>query len=133
MRTNPDNPSISLVKLRYPEAHRFTSAATSWGCQHESNWSFFESFATDYLNAKFEQSGLVSISSLGQALMGSSINCACHSRSLLEVKHPYKCTCCCKPFSEVVEQAGFCLKEDDCNCIALDRNHSYFYQPAEHL
>lgn len=52
-----------------------------------------------------------------------------------EVSLQAKCTCRCKPFSEVVEQAaaGFCLKEDDCNCIALDRNHYYFYQPAEHL
>ena len=34
-RTNPNKPSISLIKtLCYPEKFKFSSQATGWGCDH---------------------------------------------------------------------------------------------------
>ena len=60
LHTNPDNPSISLVKkLCYPEAHRFTSVATSWECQHESDAidEFIESFAIDHIDTSLKSVG----------------------------------------------------------------------------
>ena len=36
--TSADNPAKSLIKkLCYPEACKFSSAATTWGCQHEED------------------------------------------------------------------------------------------------
>lgn len=35
-KTNTAKPAKSLVKfLCYPEAHKFSTAATRWGCKHE--------------------------------------------------------------------------------------------------
>ncbi|XP_051981796.1 uncharacterized protein LOC127643204 [Xyrauchen texanus] len=37
IKTNPQQPSKSLIKaICYPEAYRFTTAATSYGCKHEA-------------------------------------------------------------------------------------------------
>ena len=104
---------ISLVKkLCYPEAHRFTSVATSWGRQHESDAidEFIESFAIDRIDARFEKCGLVvnkKYPFLGASPDGN-VHCACHGRSLLEAKCLYRC--CNKPLSDVVQQdVRFCL------------------------
>ena len=36
-RTTPKNPSLSLLKaICYPQATKFSTAATQWGCQHEA-------------------------------------------------------------------------------------------------
>ncbi|XP_078685530.1 uncharacterized protein LOC144918543 [Branchiostoma floridae x Branchiostoma belcheri] len=36
VRTSPANPSVSLIKrICYPQAYKFSTAATRWGCQHE--------------------------------------------------------------------------------------------------
>ena len=36
--TSCDKPSLSLIKkLCYPEVYKFSNAAVSWGCQHESD------------------------------------------------------------------------------------------------
>ena len=35
-RTDPTSPAQSLIEvIYYPEAFKFVSAATSWGCNHE--------------------------------------------------------------------------------------------------
>lgn len=37
-QTNQDMPSQSLIKkICYPESYKFSSAATSWGCEHEKH------------------------------------------------------------------------------------------------
>ena len=36
VHTDPDQPSQSLIKnICYPDAYKFSLAATSWGCEHE--------------------------------------------------------------------------------------------------
>ena len=40
LHTNPSKPSKSLIKqICYPEAFRFSSKATCWGCDHEKKSS----------------------------------------------------------------------------------------------
>ena len=36
IRTDPHQPSLSLLNsVCYPEIHKFSTQATSWGCEHE--------------------------------------------------------------------------------------------------
>ena len=129
--TNAGNPSISLIKkLCYPEACRFSNAATLWGCQHESDaiGEFIETFAIDHIDTRLEQCGLVV--NTEYPFLGASpdgiVYCACHGRSLLEVKCPYRC--CLKPISEVEKDRNFFMKRSLHNNFELDKNHSYYYQ-----
>lgn len=35
--TDPSNPAQSLISsICYPQLHKFTTAATTWGCEHEA-------------------------------------------------------------------------------------------------
>ena len=45
--TNPDKPSKSLMKgICYPDAHRFSNAATKWGIEKEPDSEFIKSCTT---------------------------------------------------------------------------------------
>ena len=38
LHTNPNQPSLSLLKaICYPESYKFSTQATSWGCEHEKD------------------------------------------------------------------------------------------------
>ena len=129
--TNAKTPSVSLVKkLCYPEAYRFSSAATVWGCEHESAAvdEFLEWFVVDHTDIQYCKSGLVvneKFPFLGASPDGV-VECSCHGKFLLEVKCPYRCYD--KSLSEAAEQSKtFCLKQEN-EITSLDKNHAYYYQ-----
>ena len=132
VHTNPEKPSLSLVrKLCYPSVFKFKSAATIWGCEHESDavGEFLDSIGMDHQDIKFEESGLVV--NKDYPFIGATpdgiIHCSCHGTSLLEVKCPYSCRS--KSIPEVADEStNFYLKPNEYNSVSLDTNHSYYYQ-----
>ena len=88
MPTSADNPAKLLIKqLYYPEACKFSSAATTWGYQHEEDTigEFLDQF---YLDVTFDRCG-IRLSKL-HPFMGASPDGMCHIPGP-EVKCPYSC------------------------------------------
>ena len=59
--TSADNPAKSLIKkLCCPEACKFSSAATTWGCQHEEDAieEFLNQFYLGHSDVTFDRCGL---------------------------------------------------------------------------
>ena len=97
VRTNPDKPSVSLVKkICYPQQHAFTNSATRWGCEHEATAvdEFFNWFSLDHDDPELLSCGFVI--SRKYPFLGASpdgiVTCTCHGNYLIEVKCPYRCT-----------------------------------------
>ena len=130
VRTNPNKPSISLVKkLFYPQQHTFTNSATRWVCEHETTAveEFFDWFTLEHDNPELSSCGFVNNKkylSLGASHDGI-VNCSCHGKHLIEVKCPYQCSN--QGLEEAVKEPGFDLK-DRGDTLALDNLHSYYYQ-----
>ena len=132
-RTNVDQPSQSLIKsICYPEAFRFTTPATSWGCNHEKSArdSYKESRKTAHAQFSVIDSGLVlnpKWPHLGASPDGI-VQCECCGRGVLEIKCPY----CHRHDS--VEAVAFdkqsCLVRStaDNGSLQLDRSHAYYFQ-----
>ena len=62
VHTDANNPSKSLIKrICYPEACKFVSTATAWGCQQEVDGiqDFLDGFFLEHSDVKFESCGLV--------------------------------------------------------------------------
>ena len=60
--TNSSKPSQSLIKqICYPEAFKFTSKATCWGCEHEKTAQelYVKSMSSCHENFQIRDSGLV--------------------------------------------------------------------------
>ena len=129
--TDPSHPSQSLIKaIAYPEAYKFISKATSWGCQHEKHAREFYSeqmmrghcgFAVHecglFLNPKWPYLG---------ASPDGVVTCSCCSKGVVEIKCPF-----CHRNDAIVESSDdkqFCLKKDSNNCLQLDHLHAYYYQ-----
>jgi len=98
LRTNPNRPSISLVKkLCYPLQHGFyTSSATRWRCEHETSAveEFFSWFTLEHGNPELSSCGF--IINKKYRFLGASpdgiVNRSCHGKYLIEVKCPYRCS-----------------------------------------
>ncbi|XP_078685565.1 uncharacterized protein LOC144918571 [Branchiostoma floridae x Branchiostoma belcheri] len=61
VRTSPANPSVSLIKrICYPQAYKFSTAATRWGCKHEKTAisSYKEMQLKHHGSFSVEESGL---------------------------------------------------------------------------
>ena len=132
LHTDPHQPSLSLLKsVCYPEIHRFSSKATSWGCEHEkialqtyttrisalheglkvSNCGFFVSVENPYLGASPD----------------ALIDCTCCGQGTVEIK----CPLCASETSlqEAADQRKhFCLNELSDGRFQLRRDHGYCYQ-----
>ena len=132
LHTDPHQPSLSLLKsVCYPEIHRFSSKATSWGCEHEkialqtyttrisalheglkvSNCGFFVSVENPYLGASPD----------------ALIDCTCCGQGTVEIK----CPLCASETSlqEAADQRKhFCLNELSDGRFQLRRDHGYYYQ-----
>lgn len=129
--TSADNPAKSLIKkLCYPEACKFSSAATAWGCQHEEDaiQEFLDQFYLEHSDVTFNRCGLRLNRSY--PFMGASpdgiVSCSCHQKSLIEVKCPYSCSkLSLEDFAE--GKKGSCLQQVD-GGLKLDKSHSYYYQ-----
>ena len=119
-----------MKKLCYPEAYKFSTAAVSWGCQHESDavQDFLDSFAINHSDIGFCRSGLV-INTKYPFLGASSdgvVSCSWHGKMLIEVKCPFRCSCW--HFAKVAENVkNFCLQEKE-GTLVLGHDHPYYYQ-----
>lgn len=129
--TDPSNPSQSLIKtIVYPEAYKFSSRATSWGCKHEKQARDF------YSKRMMENHRGFTVSDSGLSLnpkwphLGASpdgvVNCCCCSKGVVEIKCPF-----CHRNDDIVESTNdkrFCLKKDASGSAYLDHAHAYYYQ-----
>ena len=135
LHTNPSKPSKSLIKqICYPEAFRFSSKATCWGCDHEKKAQqlYVKVMSSRHENFQVRDSGL--IISTQHPYLGASpdgiISCDCCGIGVNEIKCPY-----CKKdksIDEAVEDKRFCVQSVDGN-LKLDRNHTYYYQMQQQL
>ena len=129
---HPDHLSASLIKrICYPASHKFSSAATSWGCNHES-----DALAAYTVIAKSSHTSFTLRESPGLHInpryphLGASpdgvVHCECHGNGIVEVKCPY-----CKR-NDTIEDAAddprFCLEKCGDGSLSLKRSHEYFYQ-----
>ena len=59
--TDPSNPAQSLISsICYPQLHKFTTAATTWGCEHEAiaRMAYIEMASSMHENFEYCDSGL---------------------------------------------------------------------------
>jgi len=118
--TDVSNPTQSLISsICYPQLHKFTTRATTWGCEHET---------------------ISRISFLDMAKL-LHINCEYHSGLVIHRNHPYigpspdgfvQCSCCGYGVLEI--KCLYCIREQDPNqasCFEdgkLSKKHLYYYQ-----
>uniref|UniRef100_A0A1A8UK67 YqaJ viral recombinase domain-containing protein n=1 Tax=Nothobranchius furzeri TaxID=105023 RepID=A0A1A8UK67_NOTFU len=136
LRTSPQQPSKSLIMaICYPEAYRFTTDATSYGCQHESQarGAYEKLMGREHTGFSCVNSGLWL--NPRWPYMGSSpdgvVTCDCHGTGICEIKCPH---------SEQDEPSlrlcagrrGFCLIGEG-DHVTLDRNHDYYFQVQAQL
>lgn len=131
-RTDPVKPSQTLIKqICYPEAFRFTSTATQWGCQHEkpAREAYMKIMHNLHEDFTVEDSGLVLNSEwphLGASPDGF-VSCACCGRGVVEIKCPY--THRHDEVETVANEKGSCLKKCEVSDrVYLDSDHAYYYQ-----
>ena len=92
--TNPSKPSKSLIRsICYPEAHKFTSAATKWGCSHENTAmnAYEREMCTSHERFIVSDSGL-NVNPKGPHLGASPdgfVYCDCCGKGACEIKCPF--------------------------------------------
>ena len=134
--TDAAKPSQSLIKgICYPEAFKFTSKATTWGCCHEKE------AREVYLRACKSQHTDFCVTECGFFIntqwtyIGASpdgiINCTCHGKGVLEIKCPF-CHHETSIQTAATEDSKFCLKLSD-GKLHLDQSHAYYYQVQTQL
>ena len=125
-------PSQRLIKeICYPEAFRFTTRATCWGCEHEraARERYAEQMAERHEKFSVANSGLVlnpEWTHLGASPDGI-VCCTCCGRGALEIK----CSYCHRHNSveDVARDSSSCLKTSDSNdSLHLDHEHAYYFQ-----
>jgi hypothetical protein len=124
--TNINMPAVSLIKsICYPQANKFSSKATSWGCSHEQQALdlYRNHMSTLHTNFRIVPNGLflsTEFPFIG-ATPDSMISCDCCGNGCVEVKCPY----CHR--DDTVEEAcsdpKFCLEEN-----VLKQSHPYYTQ-----
>ena len=123
---NLDLPSQSLIKsICYPTNHKFSSAATKWGCDHEkiAIEHYKKEKAKEHSNFKVKDSGFIISTEYPDGLV--SCDC-CDETGDLEIKCPF----CIKDkmIEEGCKNKGFCLVSDSNGKPTLYKNHAYYYQ-----
>ena len=129
-RTSTEKPSQSLIKaICYPKSSNFTSAATTWGCQHEqvAQERYKDEMKTVHDNFSVKSNGLVinpEFPFLGASPDGM-VSCDCCGEGCLEVKCPY-----CQRHKELDKNDNSsCLETvGDTGKLRLKKSHAYYYQ-----
>ena len=93
--TDPASPSVSLIMvICYPEACRFSTSATRWGCQHEKVALERYTSQSQHKNLRVSKCGL--FVSVEYPFIGASpdgtVECSCCGQRICEVKvsiHPF--------------------------------------------
>ena len=119
--TDVSNPAKSLISsVCYPQLHKFSTKATTWGCEHEAiaRISFIDVTRPLHTNFEYRDSGF--IIHRDYPYVGASpdgiVQCSCCGYGVLEIKCPY------------------CIRDQDPNqasCLEdgkLSPKHSYYYQ-----
>lgn len=130
-KTNTAKPAKSLVKsICFPEAHKFSTAATRWGCEHEGRARKAYQIEIN----RFHESLTISDSGLNidpkWPYLGASpdgiVDCTCCGMGVCEIKCPYAYKN--STIAEAAGQKNVCLKKDEFGKIHLDKSHAYYYQ-----
>ena len=130
-RTNHSKPARSLViAICYPEAYKFKTKATQWGCEHEKLARDYYTKVTQegHDGATVKNNGLVlnpSWPHIGASPDGI-VCCKCCGKGTLEIKCPY-----ChrgEGIDVVASDPKSCLIKTQDGSIALDKTHTYYYQ-----
>ena len=121
--TDPGNPAQSLIcRVCYPDANKFSSQATKWGCEHESlaKAAYTDIMQNSHSGFVCKDSGFVISSTY--PFIGASpdgvISCECCGPGVLEIKCPY------------------CVRNDEPSSAPyldnsrLSKSHVYFYIPG---
>ena len=130
-RTDIALPAQSLIKaICYPEAFKFTSTATKWGCEHEATARehYKTVLAQSHVDMMVVDSGLVinpEWPHLGASPDGLVL-CACCGKGVVEIKCPY-----ChhdEDIETVTTNNSSCLVKSADGSLHLDQTHTYYYQ-----
>jgi hypothetical protein len=125
--TDPDNPAKSLIfGICYPEMHKFSTAATRWGCDHEEKGlhDYEDYMSCMHQNFSMSKSGFWI--NKDYPFIGASpdamVSCSCCGEGCVEIKCPF-----CQRDKSILEATGekFCI---DSKSIMLKADHTYFYQ-----
>ena len=91
LHTDPHQPSLSLLKsICYPQIHKFSTKATTWGCEHEKDGLL--TYKTNQLpsHEALEISSCGFYISLDHSFLGASpdalVQCDCCGLGVVEVK-----------------------------------------------
>lgn len=132
MHTNPHQPSLSLVRrVCYPESYKFSTSATAYGCQHESD------AREEYKSRMIKQHTEFELKPCGffvdgnDSYIGASpdgmIQCKCCGIGVLEIKCPF-CAKEANTLSDVADhRKQFCLQHQPSG-LQLFRSHQYYMQ-----
>ena len=127
--TNIEKPSKSLIQgICYPESHRFSTAATRWGCKHESTAreQYEQTMNASHDRFTVSDSGLninPKYPHLG-ATPDGFVNCDCCGKGTCEVKCPH---CAKDKKLDKAAEEKFCLINDGTS-LRLNKKHPYYYQ-----
>lgn len=135
--TSLSKPSQSLIKtICYPEAFRFTTKATQWGCKHEAaackHYKFVQLQDKKHHDFSVEPSGLVinpDWPHLGASPDGI-VDCSCCGKGTLEIKCPF-----CDGNESIetsLSNTKTCLSNVD-GSMHLNTTHQYYYQVQTQL
>ena len=131
LHTDPNQPSLSLLKgICYPESYKFSTQATSWGCEHEKDAiEVYKAQMTSHAGLRISSSGF--FVSTEHHFLGASpdalIECECCGAGVVEVK----CPLCAEKSSieEATEKVrNFCLEKSSHDIFQLKHDHPYYFQ-----
>ena len=124
--TDPSHPSQSLLsQICYPHLKKFTTPATTWGCEHEAvaRLAYIEMMKPMHTNFQYRNSGFVV--STEYPYIGASpdgvVQCDCCGCGVLEIKCPY----CVR--ESTPDEAPYL------NNGKLSEKHEYYYQVQTQL
>ena len=132
LHTDPHQPSMSLLNsVCYPEIYKFSTQATSWGCEHEKDALLAYKAQISPLHTDCKVSSCGFFVSTEYPFLGASpdalVQCMCCGEGAVEIK----CPLCAgeKSLREAVDGArNFCLEELPGGKLQLRRDHGYYFQ-----
>ncbi len=130
--SDPASPAQSLIKaICYPEAFKFITAATSWGCKHEKSArdTYVNHMMAKHAGFEVNDSGLVinpTWSHIGASPNGL-VKCNCCTPGVVEIKCPF-CHTNDTISDSIAQDKKFCLDKNTDGTLTLKRSHAYFYQ-----
>lgn len=128
--TSVSQPSVSLVKrICYPEKHKFSSAATEWGLQHENAAlsSYKAKAVQQHKDFVLRKTGVFLCVKHPHLVASpdSFTSCACCGDGIVEVKCPYSAAHC--DILDTLNSPNCCLEQIN-GRLGLKRTHAYYFQ-----